>query len=95
MENISNDSILYLVKNNQKALAKALDALLNFYSYSPMSKVEIHFAKQVVSYFKKNGEITGVYLENSIDLCERYVNYLHEIALLKKQEKEKMSDYEI
>lgn len=95
MKTISIENILNLVKTNQKALVRALQALTNFYDNSPMSKVEIYFAKQVASYFNKNGEISGIYLENSIDLCERYSNYLYEIALIKEKEKMEISNYDI
>lgn len=85
----------------QKAIARALHSLLTFYTTTPFSKVEEYFAKKVLEHYNKTGEITGIYLSNSIDLCFRYVQNLSEIAInkesferaSKEMAKESIEDY--
>lgn len=90
MEKTSVEYILNIISNpgplQHKAIVRAFDSLLNYYRTTPFSKVEEYFAKQVIGHYKKTGEITGVYLENSIDLCSRYAENLSEIAIHKEQE---------
>jgi len=105
MEKTSVEYILNLISTNgplqQKAIARALHSLLFFYKTSPFSKVEEYFVKKVLEHYTKTGEITGVYLDNSIDLCSRYAENLSEIALnkenlnraAKEMAKESIEDY--
>jgi hypothetical protein len=105
MEKTSPEYIINLVSTEgpkqQKAIARALHSLLTFYKTTPFSKVEEYFVKKVLEHYNKTGEITGIYLSNSIDLCSRYAENLSEIALnkenlnraAKEMAKESIEDY--
>jgi len=71
------------VEKQSFILSKAFYSLLTFYEVSPFSKVEEYFVKQVLNHYNSKKEISGIYLENSIDLYYRYSSYLAEIANIK------------
>jgi len=89
MSEIDKTSAEYIISlfSNPKNVFKALKSLNSFYETPPFSKVEQHFVNAVISFVEKNNkDISGVYLENSVDLCVRYVAYLQEIAIYKQSQ---------